>query len=45
MVEKPNFKLIANNQDITSKIKSNLIELCYYDKEASQSDEISFTLL
>jgi len=45
MVEKPNFKLIANNKDITSKIKKNLIELCFYDKEASQSDEISFSLL
>jgi len=45
MVEKLNFKLIAENKDITSKIAKNLIELCFYDKEEAQADEISFTLL
>jgi len=57
MVERASFKLEANMErssgilpsadykDITSKIAKNLIELCFYDKEASQSDEISFTLL
>jgi len=44
MIERANFKLIANNKDITSKIAKNLIELCFYDKEASESDEISFTI-
>ncbi|MBE2987216.1 phage tail protein [Campylobacter sp. RM12920] len=44
MVRKPNFKLLAKGNDITSKIKANLISLNYEDKEGSESDEISFVV-
>ncbi|MBR8464718.1 phage tail protein [Campylobacter sp. faydin G-24] len=44
MVKKPNFKLLAKGNDITAKIKSNLISLNYEDKEGSESDEISFVV-
>ena len=44
MVMVPNFKLLAKGQDITAKIKANLISLSYEDKEGEQSDEISFSL-
>ncbi|QCD44866.1 phage late control D family protein [Campylobacter mucosalis] len=42
MVKKPNFKLLAKGNDITAKIKTNLISLNYEDKEGYESDEISF---
>ncbi|MBE3022842.1 phage late control D family protein, partial [Campylobacter sp. 7477a] len=44
MVRKPNFKLLAKGNDITAKIKTNLISLNYEDKEGSESDEISFVV-
>ncbi|MGH1600824.1 phage late control D family protein [Campylobacter majalis] len=44
MVRVPNFKLLAKGNDITAKIKSNLINLSYEDKEGSESDEISFVV-
>lgn len=44
MVRKPNFKLEAKGKDITDKIKANLINLTFTDKEGSESDEISFKL-
>ncbi|WP_169753573.1 phage late control D family protein [Campylobacter mucosalis] len=44
MVKAPNFKLLAKGSDITAKIKSNLINLSYEDKEGSESDEISFVV-
>lgn len=42
MILKPDFKLIANDKDITKVIKENLISINFEDKEGSQSDEISF---
>ncbi|MBE3606340.1 phage tail protein [Campylobacter sp. RM13119] len=44
MVRKPNFKLLAKGNDITAKIKANLISLNYEDKEGSESDEIAFVV-
>lgn len=44
MVRKPNFKLLAKGNDITAKIKSNLINLNYEDKEGHESDEISIVV-
>ncbi|MBE3029688.1 phage tail protein [Campylobacter sp. RM9344] len=44
MVRVPNFKLLAKGNDITAKIKSNLISLSYEDKEGSESDEIAFVV-
>ncbi|RXJ80821.1 phage tail protein [Aliarcobacter skirrowii] len=44
MVKKPNFKIEAKGKDITEKIRKNLIVLSFDDKEADESDEISFTL-
>ncbi|MFW5613408.1 MAG: phage late control D family protein [Campylobacter hyointestinalis] len=44
MVRVPNFKLLAKGNDITAKIKANLINLSYEDKEGSESDEISFVV-
>lgn len=44
MVRKPNFKLLAKGNDITAKIKANLINLSYEDKEGHESDEISIVV-
>ncbi|PPB57563.1 phage tail protein [Campylobacter hyointestinalis subsp. hyointestinalis] len=44
MVRVPNFKLLAKDNDITAKIKANLISLNYEDKEGSESDEISIVV-
>ncbi|MGG7074581.1 phage tail protein [Campylobacter sp. 9BO] len=44
MVRVPNFKLLAKGNDITAKIKSNLINLNYEDKEGHESDEISIVV-
>ncbi|MBE3029265.1 phage tail protein [Campylobacter sp. RM9344] len=44
MVRVPNFKLLAKGNDITAKIKSNLISLSYEDKEGHESDEISIVV-
>ncbi|TKX29527.1 phage late control D family protein [Campylobacter estrildidarum] len=44
MVKKPNFKLIANNKNITQKISLNLISLSFDDKAKDESDEISLSL-
>lgn len=43
-MRKPDFKLLANQKDITEKIKQNLIHLEFQDKEGVESDEISFTV-
>lgn len=45
MVRKPSFKLVAKGEDITDKIKKNLINLTFDDKEGSESDEINFKLV
>ncbi|WP_233994402.1 hypothetical protein [Campylobacter fetus] len=44
MVRVPNFKLLAKDNDITAKIKANLISLNYEDEEGSESDEISIVV-
>lgn len=44
MVKHPNFKLKANDKDITQKISLNLINLSFDDKAKDESDEISISL-
>lgn len=44
MVKRPDFKLIANDKDITQKIALNLISLSFDDKAKDESDEISISL-
>lgn len=44
MVKQPNFKIKANDKDITQKISQNLISLSFDDKARDESDEISISL-
>ncbi|AQW80808.1 phage protein D [Campylobacter pinnipediorum subsp. pinnipediorum] len=44
MVNVGDFKLLANGADVTAKIRANLINLSYDDKEGDKSDEISFVV-
>ncbi|TEY01271.1 phage late control D family protein [Campylobacter sp. US33a] len=44
MVKKPQFKLVANDADITEKISKNLISISFEDKEKDESDEISLSI-
>lgn len=41
MVAKPNFKLIANGNDVSQSIKQDLIDIVFDDKEGNESDEIA----
>ncbi|QYH11220.1 phage tail protein [Campylobacter jejuni] len=44
MVKQPNFKIKANDKDITQKMSQNLISLSFDDKARDESDEISISL-
>ncbi|EAL5902981.1 phage tail protein [Campylobacter lari] len=44
MVKCPNFKIKANNEDITQRISKNLISLSFDDKAKDESDELSISL-
>lgn len=44
MVAVPDFKLIANGKDVTTKIRANLLALNFSDKVGTKSDELSFRL-
>ena len=41
MVKTPIFKLLANNQDITTTIKENLVSITIKDEANSQADELT----
>jgi uncharacterized protein len=44
MVTNPNFKIVANNKDVTATIKKNLVSLSFKDEANNNADELTIVV-